>query len=152
MTCAVLKYNWFTDDINTYLPQLMESLPLVNALLHASHCIISDSIQALVIGIGYWVQVFLAWFSIAQTVCQWAFSLPEIRFQRPWVWILHSAEEDNWSPFDSISRLCCQCIKINTNKNLCQWNDYMHTQMYTIPYKCVFHKPSENLLPSEHKW
>ena len=44
------------------------------------------------------------------------FSLLEIRLQRPWVQILHSAEEDNLSPVDSISLPCCQCIKINTNK------------------------------------
>ena len=42
---------------------------------------------------------FLVWFSIAQSVCQRAFSLLEIRFQRPWVRILHSAEEDNLCPF-----------------------------------------------------
>ena len=31
------------------------------------------------------------------------FGLQEIRFQIPWVRILHSAEEDNLSPFDSIN-------------------------------------------------
>ena len=40
------------------------------------------------------------------------------RFQRPWVRILHSAIEDNWSPFDSISFPYCQCININTNKHV----------------------------------
>ena len=42
--------------------------------------------------------------------------LLEIRFQRRWVQILHSAEEDNLSPFDSISLPCYQCIKINAKK------------------------------------
>ena len=46
---------------------------------------------------------FLAWPSIAQLMCQRAFSLLQIRFQRPGVRILHSAEEDNLSPFHSIS-------------------------------------------------
>ena len=74
----------------------------------------------LTIRMGYRVQVF-AWSSIAQLVCRWAFGLLEIRFQRPWVRILHSAEEDNLSPSVSISLPCCQCIKINANK-------YVHLQ------------------------
>ena len=40
-----------------------------------------------------------------------------IRFQRSCVRSQHSAEEDNWFPFDSISLPCYQCIKINTNKH-----------------------------------
>ena len=51
-------------------------------------------------------------------VCQRAFGLLEIRFQRPWFRILHSAEEDNYSPSESISFPCCQCIKISTNKHV----------------------------------
>ena len=43
---------------------------------------------------------FLAWSSIAESVCRRAFCLLEIRSQRPWVRILHSTEEDNLSPFD----------------------------------------------------
>ena len=42
---------------------------------------------------------FLAWFSIAQSVCQQAFSLLANRCLRPWVRILHSAEEVNLSSF-----------------------------------------------------
>ena len=34
--------------------------------------------------VGLLSSSFLAWSSIAQSVCQWAFSLLEIRFQRPW--------------------------------------------------------------------
>ena len=64
---------------------------------------------------------FLAWFSIAQSVCQWAFSLLAIRCLRPWVRILHSAEpeEDNLSPFDSNIACLCQSIEINNNKHIC---------------------------------
>ena len=62
---------------------------------------------------------FLAWSSIAQSVCQHAFSLLEIRFQKPWVRILYSAEEDNLSPFDSTLLPCYQRIRINTNKHVC---------------------------------
>ena len=38
----------------------------------------------LIIRTAYWVQLFLAWSSIAQSVCQPAFSLLSIRFQRRW--------------------------------------------------------------------
>ena len=47
-----------------------------------------------------------------------AFSLLETRFQRLWVRILHSAEEDNLSPFDSKIACLCQSIKINENKHV----------------------------------
>ena len=71
---------------------------------------------SLIIGTGYFK--FLAWSSIAQSVCQWGFSRQGIRFQRPWVRILHSPEEDNLSPFDSKSTCLCQSIKINNNKHI----------------------------------
>ena len=71
---------------------------------------------SLIIRTGYWVQVFAgSW--IAQSVCQRAFSLLEIRFQRPWVRIVHLAEEDNLSPFDSKIACLCQSIEINNNKH-----------------------------------
>ena len=75
---------------------------------------------SLIIGTGYWVHRFscLAWSSIARSVCQRTFILLEIRFQTPWEWILHSTEEDNWSPFDSISLPYSQFIKINTEKHM----------------------------------
>ena len=60
---------------------------------------------------------FLAWSSIAQSVCQRPFSRLEIRFQIPLVRILHSAEEDNLSPFDSKFAWLCQSIEINNNKH-----------------------------------
>ena len=72
---------------------------------------------SLIIGTGCRVQVFLAWSSIAQSVCQWAFSLLAIWCLRPWwVRILLSAEEDNLSPFDSNIACLCQSIEINNNK------------------------------------
>ena len=49
-------------------------------------------------------------------------------FQIPCVRILHSAEEDNLSPFDSKSVCLCQSIEIN-NKHV--WV-YMYIYMYTI--------------------
>ena len=62
--------------------------------------------------------IFLAWFSIAQSVCQQAFSLLVNRYLRPWVRILPSAEEDNLSPFDSNIACLCQSIEINNNKHV----------------------------------
>ena len=59
---------------------------------------------------------FLAWSSIAQSVCQRACRLLAIWCLRPWVRILHSAEEDNVSPFDSNIVCLCQSIDINNNK------------------------------------
>ena len=61
---------------------------------------------------------FLAWFSIAQSVFQQAFSLLANRCLRPWVRILHSAEEDNLSFCDSNIACLCQSIKINNNKHV----------------------------------
>ena len=59
---------------------------------------------------------FLAWSSIAQSVCQRAFSLLAIWCLRPRVQILHSAEEHNLSPFDLYNSCLCQSIEINNNK------------------------------------
>ena len=59
---------------------------------------------------------YLAWSSIAQSVCQRAFRLLAIWCLRPWVRILHSAEEDNMSPFDSNTFRLCQNIDINNDK------------------------------------
>ena len=68
--------------------------------------------------VNQWLKLsaFFGWFM--HVVCQRAFGLLEIRFQRPWFRILHSAEEDNYSPSESISFPCCQCIKIGTNKHV----------------------------------
>ena len=56
--------------------------------------------------------------SIAQSVCQRAFSLLAIWCLRPWVQIVHSAEEDNLSRFDYKIACLCQSIKINNNKHI----------------------------------
>ena len=61
---------------------------------------------------------FLAWSSIAQSVCQQAFGLLVNRYLRPWVRILPSAEEDNLSPLDSNIACLCQSIEINNNKHV----------------------------------
>ena len=60
--------------------------------------------------------MFLAWYSIAQSVCQRAFSLLAIWCLGPRVQILHSAEEHNLSPFDLNIACLCQSIEINNNK------------------------------------
>ena len=70
---------------------------------------------SLIIGAGCRVQVF-AWSSIAQSVCQRAFSLLAIWCLGHRVQILHSAEEDNLSPFDLNIACLCQSIEINNNK------------------------------------
>ena len=69
----------------------------------------------LIIGTGCRVQV-LTWSSIAQSVCQRAFSLLAIWCLGPRVQILHSAEEHNLSPFDLNIACLCQSIEINNSK------------------------------------
>ena len=59
---------------------------------------------------------FLAWSSIAQSVCQPAFSLLAIWCLGPRLQSLHSAEEHNLSPFDLNIACLCQSIEINNNK------------------------------------
>ena len=59
---------------------------------------------------------FLAWSSIAQSVCQRAFSLLANWCLAPRVQILHSAEEHNLSPFDLNIACLYQSIEINNNK------------------------------------
>ena len=76
------------------------------------------------------VQVF-AWSSIAQSVCQRAFSLLAIWCPGPRVQILHSAEEHNLSPFDLNIACLCQSIKIN-NKCIC-----IYVCMYVSIYACI---------------
>ena len=73
---------------------------------------------------------FLAWSSIAQSVCQQAFSLLVNRYLRPWVRILPSAEEDNLSPLDSNIACLCQSIEINNNKHIISY--YIFMQLYFV--------------------
>ena len=92
---------------------------------------------------------FLVWSSIAQSVCQRF----EIRFQRRWFRILHLAEEDNLSPFDSKTPCLCQSIEMNNNNHvrtyvqqpctyvrtttmyICTYNN--HVRMYVRTFVCT---------------
>ena len=62
--------------------------------------------------------IFLAWSSIAQSVCQRAFSLLANWCLGSRVQILLSAEGHNWSPFDLNIACLCQSIEINNNKHV----------------------------------
>ena len=63
-----------------------------------------------------------------------SFSLLEIRFQRPWVGILHSAEKGKLSPFDSklASKIAClwQSIESNTNKHVCFYLQHLRQPIW----------------------
>ena len=61
---------------------------------------------------------FIDWSSIAQSVCQRTLRLLAIWCPRPWVRILHSAEEDNLSTFDSKITCLCQSIEIKSSQHL----------------------------------
>ena len=65
---------------------------------------------------------FLAWSSIAQSVCQWVFSLLAIWCLRPWIPILHSPEGDTSSLFNSKSACLYQSIEINNSKHVYRQN------------------------------
>ena len=67
-------------------------------------------------GRGIEFKFFLAWSSKPQLVCQQAFNRPGIWCLRTWVRILHSAGEDNLSPFNLKIACLCQSIEINNNK------------------------------------
>ena len=84
---------------------------------------------SLIIGTGCRVQVF-AWSSIAESVCQRAFSLLAIWCLGPRVQILHSAEEHNLSPFDLNIACLCQGNEIN--------NKYVYTYTYTYTHTYMF--------------
>ena len=75
----------------------------------------------------------LAWSSIAQSVCQRAFSLLAIWCLGPRVQILHSAF--NLSPFDLNIACLCQSIEINNNKYVCMYDVCMYVYIYI--YMCV---------------
>ena len=79
---------------------------------------------------------FLAWSSTAQSVCQRAFSLLAIWCLRHWVRIMHSAEEDNLSPFDSKIACLCQSIENKNNKHTHTYI-YIHTYTYTYSYSML---------------
>ena len=67
---------------------------------------------------------FLAWSSVAQSVCQREFSLLAIWCLGLQVQSLYSAEEHNLSPFNLNIACLCQSIEINNNKHV-----YRQSQM-----------------------
>ena len=79
-----------------------------------------------IIGTGCRVQVFLAWSSIAQSVCQQAFSLLEIGFQRP-------------SGFEScIQQRKTTCLlSIRKSPACARASKLTTTNMYVCMYVCV---------------
>ena len=79
---------------------------------------------SLVTGMGCEVQVFNLILD-SSVGLRWPFSVLEIWSHR--VWNLHSAEEDNLSPFDSKITCLCQSIEINKNKLVYM---YMYVRMY----------------------
>ena len=98
---------------------------------------------SLIIGTGCRFQ-FLAWSSIAQSVCQRAFSLLAIWCLRPWVQILHSAKEDYLSPFD-LNNACHRNQQQQTYMNVCL-GIYVWVCMYDTA--TVFLEQKSNILTS----
>ena len=74
---------------------------------------------SLIIGTGYWVEVFslILDSSVGLLAGIQSFDL------RPWARILHSEEEYNLSPSDSKIACPCQSIEINNNR---QWFSKLH--------------------------
>ena len=89
---------------------------------------------------------FLAWSSIAQSVCQRAFSLLAIWCLGPRVQILPSAEEHNLSPFDLNIACLCQSIEINNNKYI----DKFHRSLSRTPTSQI--SQILNHCPTEFMW
>ena len=76
--------------------------------------------------------------SIAQSVCQWAFSLLAIWCLGSQVQILLSAEEHNLSPFDLNIACLCQSIEINNNKYVYIYHIYHIISMPTLLDLLIF--------------
>ena len=91
---------------------------------------------SLIIGTGCRIQVF-AWSSIAQSVCQRAFSLLANWCLGSRVQILLSAEEHNLSPSDLNIACLCQSIEINNNKYVsCVFINSRHRISYSYTSFC----------------
>ena len=77
---------------------------------------------------------FLAWYSIAQSVCQWAFSLLEIRFQRP-SGFESCIQQRKTTCLLSIrkSLACARASKLTTNMPIC-----MYISMYICRCTCMY--------------
>ena len=86
----------------------------------------------LIIGTGCRVQLFLAWSSIAQSVCQQAFSLLKIGFQRP-LGFESCSQQRKTTCLLSIrkSLACARASKLTTTNIYIYIYAYMHQQ--TIP-------------------
>ena len=90
---------------------------------------------SLIIGTGCWIQVFGlildSSVGLSAGIKSAGDSVPKTLVQ-----ILHSAEEDNWSPFDLKIVCLCQSIKIN-NKHVCIATISIYTpNMGMITYTC----------------
>ena len=70
----------------------------------------------LIIGTGCRVQVFCLILDSSVGLSAGIQSAGDLVLETLWVWILHSAEDDNLSPFDSKIACLCQSIKISKNK------------------------------------
>ena len=80
----------------------------------------------LIIGTGCRVQVFLAWSSIAQSVCQQAFSLLKIGFQRPRGFESCSQQRKTTCLLSIRKSLACARASKLTTTNLYNWySDYI---------------------------
>ena len=90
----------------------------------------------LIIGMVYSVQV-LAWSLIAQSVCQRAFGLLEIRFQRPCVESCIQ-QEDYLSPFNSKIACLRPSIEMNNKKHNSGFNIQPKKNSRNYYHSCAF--------------
>ena len=88
---------------------------------------------------GYRVQVFSLILNISVSLLGSIQSASILLSQTSKVRILHSAEEDNLSPFDLKIACLRQSIKINNNKHACEINVYVYKYIY-ICYNVVSNK------------
>ena len=121
---VTIPYNEFENHIYSNLPPKPTAVNELTSYVYRQSQVRESTDSwvkwaecSLIIKTGCRVQVF-AWFSIAQSFCQRAFSLLAIWCLRPRVQILQSAEEHNLSPFDLNIACLCQSIEINNNKHV----------------------------------
>ena len=85
----------------------------------------------LIIGTGYRVKVFSLILNSSVGLSAGIQSAGDLVQETLWVQILHSAEEDNLSPFDLKIACLCQCIEIN-NKHAHVQTLFQHTLTFHI--------------------
>ena len=97
---------------------------------------------SLIIGTGCQVQVFSL--ILDNSVSLWAGiqSVGDLVPETSQVRILHSAEEDKLSPFDSSIACLCQSIKISNNKHAS-----IYVCIHTCMHVCVYDGKADNLSP-----